>query len=109
MRLSLHILRAHIGPFLFSLFTLMFVFLLQFVMQFIDQLVGKGLSAWVIGQLIVLNLAWIVVLAVPMSVLVATLMAFGGLSAQNEITARNESLSHDDARHIRRNPHDVSA
>ncbi|MGA2623787.1 MAG: LptF/LptG family permease [Bacteroidota bacterium] len=91
MRLSLHILRAHIGPFLFSLFTLMFVFLLQFVMQFIDQLVGKGLSAWVIGQLIVLNLAWIVVLAVPMSVLVATLMAFGGLSAQNEITAMKGS------------------
>lgn len=91
MRLSLHILRAHVGPFLFSLFTLVFIFLLQFVMQFIDQLVGKGLSAWVIGQLIVLNLAWIVVLAVPMSVLVATLMAFGGLSAQNEITAMRAS------------------
>ena len=35
----------------------------------------------------VLNLAWIVVLAVPMAVLVATLMAFGGLAANSEITA----------------------
>jgi len=48
--------------------------------------VGKGLSLWIIIQLIALNLAWMVTLAVPMAVLVATLMAFGGLSAANEIT-----------------------
>jgi lipopolysaccharide export system permease protein len=52
-----------------------------------DQIVGKGLSLFVITQLIVFNLAWIVVLAVPMSVLVAVLMAFGGLSSNNEVTA----------------------
>lgn len=82
-----HILRAHIGPFFFSLFTLMFIFLLQFIMKFIDDFVGKGLSAWIITELVALNLAWMVVLAVPMSVLIAVLMAFGGLSSQNEITA----------------------
>ncbi len=87
MKLHWHILRAHAGPFVFSLVTLMFIFLLQFVMKFIDQLVGKGLSGWVISELIALNLAWMVVLAVPMSVLVATLMAFGALSAGNEVTA----------------------
>jgi lipopolysaccharide export system permease protein len=65
----------------------MFLFLLQFVMKFIDQLVGKGLSAWVILELIMLNLSWMLVLAVPMSVLVAVLMAFGGLASRNEITA----------------------
>ncbi len=91
MRLSLHILRAHAGPFLFSLSTIMFVFLLQFIMKFIDQIVGKGLSWLVIGELIALNLAWIVVLAVPMAVLVAALMAFGNLSSQNEITAMKAS------------------
>jgi lipopolysaccharide export system permease protein len=48
--------------------------------------VGKGLSLWIIIQLIALNLAWMVTLAVPMAVLVSTLMAFGGLSAANEIT-----------------------
>ncbi len=91
MRLSLHILRAHIGPFLFSFCTIMFVFLLQFIMKFIDQLVGKGLSWLIIGELIALSLAWMVVLAVPMAVLVATLMAFGNLSSQNEITAMKAS------------------
>ena len=85
--ISLYLLRAHIGPFLFSLSTIIFLFLLQFVMKFIDQLVGKGLSGWVIIELVALNLAWMVVLAVPMSVLVATLMAFGELSSRNEITA----------------------
>jgi lipopolysaccharide export system permease protein len=85
--LSRYILRAHAGPFLFSVSTLMFLFLLQFIMKFIDQLVGKGLNAWVILELIALNLSWMLVLAVPMSVLVATLMAFGDLSSKNEITA----------------------
>lgn len=87
MLLSRYILRAHVGPFVFSIVTLMFIFLLQFVMKFIDQLVGKGLTAWVIIELVALNLAWMLVLAVPMSVLVATLMAFGDLSSRNEITA----------------------
>jgi len=82
-----HILRAHAVPFMFSVIILMAIFLLQFIMKFMDQLVGKGLSAGVIVEVIVLNLAWMVVLAVPMSVLVATLMAFGNLSSANEITA----------------------
>ncbi|RPH36181.1 YjgP/YjgQ family permease, partial [bacterium] len=85
--LARYILKAHAGPFLFSVSTLMFLFLLQFIMKFIDQLVGKGLNAWVILELIALNLSWMLVLAVPMSVLVATLMAFGDLSSRNEITA----------------------
>ncbi|MCX7833129.1 MAG: LptF/LptG family permease [Ignavibacteria bacterium] len=80
-----HILKAHIGPFLFSFFTVTLLFVLQFLIRTIDQLVGKGLSLWVITQLITLNLAWIVTLAVPMAVLVSTIMAFGSLSANNEI------------------------
>jgi lipopolysaccharide export system permease protein len=81
-----YILKSHAGPFVFSLMTLIFLFLFQFLIKSIDQLVGKGLSLWIIVQLIALNLAWMVTLAVPMAVLVATLMAFGGLSAANEIT-----------------------
>lgn len=86
-----HILRAHALPFLFSAVILMAIFLLQFIMKFMDQLVGKGLSAGVIIEVIVLNLAWMVVLAVPMSVLVSTLMAFGNLSSTNEVTAMRAS------------------
>lgn len=84
--ISRYILRALIGPFLFGSITVMFLFLLQFLMRYIDQLVGKGLGLWVIIQLIVLNLAWMVVLAIPMGVLVASLMAFGNLAGSNEIT-----------------------
>jgi lipopolysaccharide export system permease protein len=60
-------------------------------MKSIDQLIGKGLSIWIIVQLIVLNLAWMLTLAVPMSVLVATLMAFGSLSSNNEVTIMKAS------------------
>ncbi len=86
-----HILRAHFAPFIGSFFILMFLFVLQFMMKFMDQLAGKGLSGAVILELMMLNLAWIVVLAVPMAVLVATLMAFGGLSSNSEITAMKAS------------------
>ena len=86
-----HILQRHLTPFLFSVCILVFIFLLQFIMQKMDQLAGKGLSAGVIAELIVMNLAWMLVLAVPMAVLVATLMAFGNLSSANEITAMRAS------------------
>jgi len=87
VKLSLYILKRHVGPFVFSMVVITFIFLLQFLMQSMDQIVGKGLTIFVIIQLVVFNLAWIVVLAVPMSVLVAVLMAFGGLSSNNEVTA----------------------
>ncbi len=86
-----HILKAHAVPFVFSVVVMLAIFILQFIMKFMDQLVGKGLSALVIIEVIVLNLAWMVVLAVPMGVLIATLMAFGGMSASNEITAMRAS------------------
>lgn len=86
-----HILRGHFAPFLFSTSVLTFIFLLQFIMQKLDQLAGKGLSAMVIAELIVMNLAWMVVLAVPMAVLVSSLMAFGNLASNNEITAMRAS------------------
>lgn len=91
MILYRYILTRHAGPFVFAFCTLMFIFLLQFIMRFIDELLAKGLGAFVIIELIVLNLSWMVVLAVPMAVLVSTLMAFGGLSANNEITAMRAS------------------
>lgn len=86
-----YILRNHFAPFVFSIFTLIAVFLLQFLMKYADKLVGKGLSLWVIFKLISFNLAWMVVLVVPMAVLVATLMAFGGMTQNNEIAILKSS------------------
>ena len=72
-------------PFIFALFTLMSVFLLQFLMKIADKLIGKGLSFFVISKLIIYSLSWMFVLAVPMAVLVATLMAFGNMAQNNEV------------------------
>lgn len=82
-----HILRTHVAPFIFSVIVLIFIFLLQALIKFLDQLAGKGLSPFVIAEWFVLSLSYIFVLAVPMGVLVATLMAFGNLASNNEITA----------------------
>jgi len=84
--LSKYILKEHAGPFFFSLAVIMFVFITKFIAQYIGKIFGKGLSYGTILEFIYLNLAWMLALAVPMSVLVASLMAFGRLSADNEIT-----------------------
>ncbi len=91
MTLWRYILRAHAGPFLFANAIIIFLFLLQFLMKSAGDLVGKGLGILVILELIALNLAWMVVLAVPMAVLVSTLMAFGRLAADNETTIMRAS------------------
>lgn len=87
MILVRYILKMHLAPFFGSFFVLMSLFVLQSLMKLMDQLLGKGLSGTVIFELIFLNLAWIVVLTLPMAVLVSTLMAFGKLASQNELTA----------------------
>jgi len=67
------------------------IFLLQFMMKFADRLVGKGLDTWLLIQLVVFNLSWMLVLVVPMATLVATLMAYGNFSQNNEITILKSS------------------
>ncbi|HEX2868971.1 MAG TPA: LptF/LptG family permease [Ignavibacteriales bacterium] len=91
MILYRYILRNHAGPFVFSLLTLIFIFLFNFLTKFADRLVGKGLGFWIITKLIAYNLAWMVVLVVPMSILVATLMAYGNMSHNNEIAIMKAS------------------
>lgn len=87
VHVSDYIVRETLAPFTMALAVIMFVFLLQFIMRFIDRIVGHGLSLITIIELIVFNLAWMVVLAVPMAVLVACVMAFGSMAASNELTA----------------------
>ena len=50
--------------------------------EFFDRFLGKGLSIVVMAEFIFLNLAWIIALAVPMAVLISTLMGFGKLSSE---------------------------
>ncbi|MFH1336266.1 MAG: LptF/LptG family permease, partial [Candidatus Zixiibacteriota bacterium] len=64
---------------------------MDFILEVLNLIIGKGLNAFVILQVFVLNLAWMLALAVPMAVLISTLMAFGRLSQDNEITALRSS------------------
>ncbi|MEO6695075.1 MAG: LptF/LptG family permease [Ignavibacteria bacterium] len=86
-----YIVKSLIAPFIFALAVVIFIFLFQFLIKSLDQFVGKGLSLWVIIQLISLNLAWMLTLAVPMAMLVSSLMTFGNLSSTNEITIMKAS------------------
>ena len=66
---------------------ILFVLLAQFLLKSLDKFLGKGLDILLITEFIFLNLAWIIALAVPMAILISTLMAFGRMSYDNEITA----------------------
>lgn len=84
---QLDLLKKHIGPFLFCFFTMLFILLMQFLILHVDKLVGKGLPFMIVTELIANNLAYMIVLALPMSVLISTLIAFGKFSEWNELTA----------------------
>ena len=83
--INLYILRSHVGPFLFGFSTVVFIFLMQFIINSLDKLLGKGIETSVIAYAILLNVPWMVVLAAPMGILFATLMAFGAMSANYEV------------------------
>jgi lipopolysaccharide export system permease protein len=85
--LSRYILKEHLGPFLFALFVVLFVLILDFIPQMLDLIIGKNIAIWTVLKLLVLNLAWMLALAVPMAVLVGTLMAFGRMTGDKEILA----------------------
>jgi lipopolysaccharide export system permease protein len=69
----------------------MALFLIQYMMRWVDKLASKGLDAATIAQFLVLNLSWIVVLAIPIGVLFSTIMAFGSMSSSHEVTVMKAS------------------
>ena len=89
--ISRYIIKELILPFIYSLMIIALMLFINFFLRAIDRFLGKGLSALTIFEYLFLNLAWIVALAVPMAVLIATLMAFGRMSEDNEINAMRAS------------------
>lgn len=85
--LARYLIREHLGPFFFAFFVITLLFLLNLLFRELSRILSKGLPWHVVVEFFLLNLAWIVALAVPMAVLTATLMAYGRLAADNEITA----------------------
>ena len=82
-----YIIKELLSPFIFSLLVIVFILFIQFLLRAIDRFLGKGIDILTILEYLFLNLAWIIALAVPMAVLIASLMTFGRLSEDNEITA----------------------
>jgi lipopolysaccharide export system permease protein len=86
-RLYLLILRSFFGPFLLIFFIVLFVLLIQFLWRYIDELVGKGLDTQTIIELMVYISASLVPMALPLSILMSSLMTFGNLGERYELTA----------------------
>lgn len=82
-----YVIREHIAPFVFSFCVIMFVLILRLLLDLMDMIISKGVNVFVMLQLIFYNLSWMIALVVPMSVLVATVMAYGRMGASGEITA----------------------
>ena len=85
--LNKYLVKESLIPFLLSLGVITTVLFLQFLIRAIDRFLGKGLDVWIILEYLYLNLAWIIALSVPMSLLISTVMTYGRMSQDNEITA----------------------
>src|SRR5882672_1276710 len=85
--LERYVLREHLFPFLLRFSVVIFLLTLDFMFDLVDLAVGKGVHAGVVLELFVLSLGWMVALAFPCAVLIATLATFGRLSQDNEIAA----------------------
>lgn len=91
---SRYILREHIGPFIFAFVIITFILIIDFVPHLVDLIVGKELPAIIIFKVFIYQMGWIIALSVPMSALVATLMAFGRMTGDFEIVALKASGTH---------------
>ncbi|NBW30612.1 MAG: YjgP/YjgQ family permease [Flavobacteriales bacterium] len=69
----------------------MFILILQFFWLYIDDLMGKGLGVFVILELLFYVSASLIPLALPLAILLSSLMTFGNLSENNELTALKSS------------------
>ena len=85
------IIKAFVGPFLAVFFITILVLLLQFFWLWIDEFVGKGLYTRIIFKFIWYQSAALVPLALPIAVLLSSLMTFGNLGESLELVAVKSS------------------
>lgn len=80
-------IRSFGGPFLATFAVMVFFLLMQFLWMYVDDLVGKGVEWYYIAELLFYTAAGVVPLALPISVLLSSLMTFGNLGEFNELGA----------------------
>ena len=80
-------LKSFIGPFVATFFISMFVLIMQFLWRMIDEIVGKGLEFTVIAELLIYVATTLVPMALPLAVLLSSIMTFGSLGENYELIA----------------------
>ncbi|MEP7079846.1 MAG: LptF/LptG family permease [Ginsengibacter sp.] len=85
------ILKAFFWPFIATFFITLFVFMMQILWKYIDDLVGKGLDFVTLIEFLVYASATLVTLAMPISILLSSIMTFGKLGENFELVAIKSS------------------
>ena len=90
-KLYRYILGSFIGTFIFTFFIAVFILLMQFLWTYLDDLVGKGLGFDVLGKLMFYTAITFVPMAMPLAILLSSLMCFGNLGEFYELVAMKAS------------------
>lgn len=85
------IIRSFLGPLAMTFFIGVFIFLMQFLWKYIDDLVGKGLEWYVLVELLFYASSTFVPLALPLAILLSSIMTFGNLGEHYELVAMKSS------------------
>lgn len=80
---------SFIRPFLLTFSVVILILLMQFLWKYIDDLIGKGLDIGIIMELLWYSTITLIPLALPLAVLLASMMLMGGMAERSEITAMN--------------------
>ena len=86
-KLHKFLLKSFIPPFISAFFIAVFILFMQFLWKWVDELVGKGLEIDIILKFIFYSAARLVPLALPIAVLIASLMTIGNLGEKYELSA----------------------
>lgn len=86
-KLDILLIRSFIGPFILTFFITLFVLVMQFFWLYMDELIGKGLGSWMIIQLLFYMSTTLVPMALPLGILLASIMTFGSMGEHFELVA----------------------
>ncbi len=81
------VLHDFIGPFFLAVIIITGILLLDKIFLLVDLLVRKGVSLLLVGELMISSLPFVLSFCVPIGVLIASVMLFGRLAHDNELTA----------------------
>ena len=81
------VLKSYLGPMILTFFIVMFVLMMNFLWRYIDELVGKGLSAGIIIELLGYAMTNMIPMGLPLSMLLAAIMTMGNLGENYELLA----------------------